>query len=156
MLKPKIAAPAPPISASCPETHCARVWRWQAVDSQLHGHSQPTSSSTAGHTPLPMLFQNRKFYDQATVPVHFPLPLSFREHFREAQDSRGAQKLFCSGDMTTPFHRASEWKFTCQEDLQHQQDPFSASLCKGASSPHLHLPSFAGRPLIRICPPEVS
>lgn len=148
--------PAPLISATCPETRRAGTrWR-QAVDAQQPGHSQPTSSSTAGHTPLPTLFQNSKFYGQASIPVYLPLPPSLRKPFREAQDAGDAQKLLCSGDMSASLHGASGWRFTHKEDLQHRQDPSSASLRKDTSPPQLQLPSFTGRPLIGICPPEVT
>lgn len=147
--------PAPLISASCPETCRTGVW-WRAADTQLPGHSQPTSSSTAGHTLLPMLFQNRKFYGQASIPVYFALPPRLRKPFREAHDAWGAQKLPCSGDTSAPLHGASGPRFTHKEDLWHWQDPSSTSLHKDASPPQLQLPSFTGRPLIHICPPEVT
>lgn len=75
-LKPKIAlwqCKHPLICTSCPETCCAGVWWRQAAGRQLPGHSLPTSSSIAGHTPFPILFQNRKFYNQANIAVYFAL-----------------------------------------------------------------------------------
>lgn len=53
-------------------------------------------------------------------------------------------------------HGASGLKITREEDMQHWQDPSSKPLRKDTSPPQLQLPSFTGKPLRRICPPEVT
>lgn len=73
----------------------------------------------------------------------------------ETHTQEGGQRC-CQGQQqkTSP---AAKTPLNCREVLTHRgQDPSSASLRKDASPPRLPLPSFTGRPLTRICPPEVT